>query len=228
MTRPTYGGIPIDDFVAVHAAILEGRGLDDLRTWTIGVGKTAAAVSMHALLRSQPAPRGVLLFGLAGAVPDRLRPDPAPVGLLAPCLVVEDRFGDEGVATPDGFLAIRPQHDFATEWGRAPGDTDVFAAHRRAAEDAARRLGAPLVRGTTVSTCSGTDDLARAMYARTGADVETMEGAAVAYVCRQFEVPLLHLRVISNWTGDRDRGEWNLGAAVDALTTAVRRLFAAD
>ena len=32
------------------------------------------------------------------------------------------------------------------------------------------------------------------------ADVETMEGAAVAFVCRRFERPLLHVRAISNWT----------------------------
>ena len=51
-----------------------------------------------------------------------------------------------------------------------------------------------------------------------------MEGAAVAYVCRQFELPLLHVRAISNWTGDRDRGDWNLGAAVGAVQQAVRRL----
>jgi futalosine hydrolase len=52
-----------------------------------------------------------------------------------------------------------------------------------------------------------------------------MEGAAVAYVCRKLEVPLLHVRAISNWTGDRDRGAWNLGAAVDAVQRAVRRLM---
>jgi hypothetical protein len=34
------------------------------------------------------------------------------------------------------------------------------------------------------------------------------------------------VRAISNWTGDRDRGEWNLGRAVDALHAALQRLFA--
>jgi futalosine hydrolase len=84
------------------------------------------------------------------------------------------------------------------------------------------------VRGVTVSTCSGVDSRSRELHRRTGADVESMEGAAVAYVCQKAEVPLLHVRAISNWTGDRDRGEWNLGAACDALERAVRRLLAAD
>jgi futalosine hydrolase len=82
----------------------------------------------------------------------------------------------------------------------------------------------PIVRGVTVSTCSATEATSQTMSRRSGADVETMEGASVAYVCRQLELPLLHVRAVSNWTGDRDRGEWNLGAAVDALGRAVRRL----
>lgn len=57
------------------------------------------------------------------------------------------------------------------------------------------------------------------------ADIETMEGAAVAYVCRQLEVPLLQVRAISNWTGDRGRGECNLGVALELVQRAVRRLL---
>ena len=79
--------------------------------------------------------------------------------------------------------------------------------------------------GATVSTCSGVDLLSRQLHERTHADVETMEGAAVAAICRRCEVPLLHLRAISNWTGDRERSDWNLGAAVDALDRGLRRLF---
>jgi futalosine hydrolase len=64
------------------------------------------------------------------------------------------------------------------------------------------------------------------MRRRSAADIETMEGAAVAYVCRQLELPLLHLRAISNWTGDRGRGEWNVTTAVEAMGRAIGRLFA--
>ena len=64
------------------------------------------------------------------------------------------------------------------------------------------------------------------MRRRSTADIETMEGAAVAYVCRQLELPLLHVRAITNWTGDRDRGEWNVGTAVEALKRAVKQLLA--
>jgi len=168
--------------------------------------------------------RGVLLLGVAGAYPDRVRSSPAPVRRGGVCIVGSDQLADEGVLLPDAFVDFG-QPDGGSAFRRLV-DTGPFPANPRMAADAAARLGVPIVRGATVSTCSGADALARALHARTHADVETMEGAAVAAVCRRRELPLLHVRAISNWTGDRDRGEWNLGAAVDALATAVRRLAA--
>lgn len=224
MTEPAYGGVPIGRFVLVHAARLEADGLVDVDTLTLGVGKTAAAVSLYGLLRARPTARAVLLFGVAGAFPDRHRDQPAPVRLGQVAVVGSDRFGDEGVATPNGFEPVRLAAAYATGRGDVLGDPGVFPAHKRMAAEAAARLGVPVVRGVTVSTCSGVDDLSQALHRRSGADVESMEGAAVAYVCQKLELPLLHVRAISNWTGDRDRGEWNLGAAVDALGRAVRRL----
>ncbi len=228
MSRPSYGGVPIDEFLLVHAAMVEARGLHDLGAFGLGVGKTAAAVALHGLLRSRPATRAVLLFGVAGAFPDHHRQRPAPARLGDVCVVGEDRFGDEGVDTPDGFQPIRCEAIYATARGGMLGDPGLFPAHKRMAADAARRLAVEVVRGATVSTCSGVDARSRELHHRTGADVESMEGAAVAYVCQKAEVPLLHVRAISNWTGDRDRGEWNLGAAVDALARAMRRLHADD
>jgi futalosine hydrolase len=209
-------GIPLAEILPVYAAPIEGHGLEDVGAAALGVGKVAAAVHCQVLLRERSNVRCVLLFGVAGAYPARHRDGapPVPVGRLA--VVASERFGDEGVVTPDGFLDLGAMR---------LGDSGPFVADPRLAAAAAERLAAVRVAGATVSTCSGTDAASRAMQERTGADVETMEGAAVAFVCRRFEVPLLHVRAISNWTGDRDRGEWQLGAAVDAVQRAVRRLL---
>ena len=218
------GGVALSEFLLLHAAPIEGFGLEDLGVQSLGVGKVAAAVRCADLLRSHEHVRAVLLFGVAGAYPARHRELPEsvlldvqpPVGITDLAIVVQDQLGDEGVATPDGFLDLSAMR---------LGDCGPFAADPRLAKAAAERLAAPLVHGVTVSSCSGTEMTSLSMRARTGADVETMEGAAVAFVCRQREVTLLHLRTISNWTGDRDRGEWRLGAAVDVLQAAVRRLM---
>lgn len=213
--RPSYGGVAIGDFAVVCASSLEYFAADELRIVTLGVGKTAAAMHLTALLRSAPEARAVLLYGVAGAFPDRHRSGPAPVRRGGLCIVGSERFGDEGVETPAGFQDLQ---------ALKLGDCGPFPASPRLAQQASALLGVPVVRGVTVSTCSGTENASARMHKRSSADVETMEGAAVAYVCRQFELPLLQVRAISNWTGDRERGDWNLGAAVDAVQQAVRRL----
>tara|TARA_R110002096_G_scaffold161862_8_gene328664 strand:- start:558 stop:1211 length:654 start_codon:yes stop_codon:yes gene_type:complete len=210
------GGIPFHEFLIVHAAPIEGYGLEDLGVQSIGVGKVASAVHCAELIRSRENVRAVLLFGVAGAFPARHRDSEAPVGISDLVVVSHDQLGDEGVATPDGFLDLGAMQ---------LGDCGPFAADPRMARDAVARLAAPLVHGVTVSSCSGTDASSQIMRQRSGADIETMEGAAVAFVCRQLEVPLLHVRAISNWTGDRDCGEWSLGSAVDVVQAAVRGLM---
>ena len=212
------GGIPLSEFLVVHAAPIEGHGLEDLGVKPIGVGKVASAVRFAELLRDRDPVRAVLLFGVAGAFPARHRQTPAPLGVGDLAILAEDMLGDEGVDTPDGFLDLGAMR---------LGDSGPFVADPRLASAAGELLSAPLLRGVTVSSCSGTEAASQRISARSAADLETMEGAAVGFVCRRSEVPLLQIRAVSNWTGDRDRGDWNLGAAVDAVQSAVRRLMQA-
>ncbi|HEX6812125.1 MAG TPA: futalosine hydrolase [Planctomycetota bacterium] len=230
---PSYGGVPIGEFLVVCASLREKVKLPDLTIHLLGVGKTSAAMRLSALVRAHPSARAVLLYGIAGAFPARHRSTPAPVRLGEVCIVGSDRFGDEGVETPAGFVDIEEVLEprnlgprYATEGGKIFGGPSTFPSNPRMAQQAAELLGVPIVHGVTVSTCSGTEATSERMRRRSSADVETMEGAAVAYVCRQLELPLLHVRAISNWTGDRDRGEWDIGTAVMALQSAVQRLFA--
>lgn len=204
-------------FLPVHAAPSEGDALRDLGARQLGVGKVAAAVALLELLQ-HTRPPGVLLFGVAGAYPARHRTG----ARLRPgelCLVDPDRFGDEGVAAPGGFSDLARL---------GLGEIGPYASDRDATAAAARRLAAPVVAGATVSTCSGTEELSAALAARTTAEVETMEGAAVALVCARLSVPLVQLRAISNWTGDRARGAWDLPLAIARVQAAVRQLLGGD
>lgn len=206
---------PFTGFVVACAAPIERAGLDDVAVLELGVGKTAATMTLTARLQ-QRRPVGVLLFGVAGAFPARHRNSRPPVGPGEVGVVTADVFGDEGVDTPAGFRGL-------TAMGL--GDCGPFRGDESLQQAAARRLDVPLLRGVTVSTCSGTESASRCMFERSGADVETMEGAAVACVCQHLGVPLIQLRAISNWTGDRNHGAWNLAVAVQRAQAAVRRLL---
>lgn len=189
----------------VCAAPLESGGLADA---IIGVGKAAAALhTTRVLLARRPA--WVLLIGVCGAYAG----SGLEVGGL--CLVGEDALVDEGVAVDGGFLDVGAM-------GLA--DTGPFLADPVRTAEAARRLAAPIVRGATVSTCSGRDELALALAGRSGAQVETMEGAAVLLAGRELGVPVVSLRSVSNRCGERARGGWDLKGAVDRLHAGVRAL----
>jgi futalosine hydrolase len=196
----------------VCAARLEGLGLADA---VLGVGKAAAAMrTTELLLTARPA--WLLLVGVCGVYPAPGGEPGLSVGDL--CLVGDDRLADEGVALPGG--------EFQGMAAMGLGDAGPFAADPVRTAALAQQLGIPVVAGATVSTCSGRDDLARAVAARSGAQVETMEGAAVLQVCRHLGVPAVQLRCVSNRTGDRTAAGWDLQGALLGLGAAVRTLAA--
>ncbi|MBL9099679.1 MAG: futalosine hydrolase [Myxococcales bacterium] len=189
----------------VCAAAVEGGGLCDA---VIGVGKAAASLrTCELLLKSRPP--WLLLVGVCGAYPG----GPA-VGEL--CVVGEDRLADEGVELAGGaFMGIA---------GMGLGDEGPFRGDVERSRAIAARLGCGIVAGATVSACSGCDERSRALAGRSGAQVETMEGAAVLLVCQHLGVPAVQLRCVSNRTGERAAAGWDLRGAVERLQAALRGL----
>lgn len=208
-------------------AIASGFGVEagpDVSKWTVlslaigfeavltGVGKANAAGGVARVL--DPARHsGVISLGIGGALPGG-----PPLGSLV--LGERSDFADEGVESPDGFQDCR-----AMGFPLMAGDRDSIepdqgwvAAWRERAD-----LIAPIA---TVSTCSGTDELARRVRDRTGALVEAMEGAGVGLAARAIDpgMPFAELRVISNTTGDRAGQRWDLAGALEALTGVLGRL----
>jgi futalosine hydrolase len=185
--------------------------LDLVRT---GVGKTPAAVTIGAICARHD--YGLVLnLGIAGALPVA-----QPLDLHELVIATAHAFADEGVALPPTTTdsqAMTPLHAMGfgpdgTVDGAVPGDVGVISALSTALPRARR---GPIA---TVSTCSGRDDLSRAVVARTGAIAEAMEGAAVALAARRAGVRYGEVRVVSNTTGDRDRQRWSIGPALAVLS----------
>jgi futalosine hydrolase len=47
--------------------------------------------------------------------------------------------------------------------------------------------------------------------------IESMEGAAFFYACRQLNVPCLQIRAVSNYVEKRNRDNWHIGLAIKNL-----------
>jgi len=186
-----------------------------------GIGKAAAAAATITLLHHCQ-PETLLLFGCGGAYPG----SGLEIGDLA--LADTELFGDEGVATPNGFddlatmrLPMRQgDKSFFNSW---PTDGPLQKRSRPILLDLAGKLGIKLRTGhfVTVSTCTGTMAKAIEIERRTGGICENMEGAAVALACRQLSTPLLEIRGISNLVEDRDPSRWNLATGMTVAQQAV-------
>ena len=180
--------------------------------WT-GVGKSNAAGAIGRVL-DPSIHRGVLSVGIGGALPGSV----CEIGDVV--CASESVFADEGVESPSGFVScaqmgFAPFDDGRDSMVYEPELVDWLGGY-------ADHIG-PVA---CVSSCSGTDRAARAVFERTGAIVEAMEGASVALSANRIDPRLLigELRVISNTTGDRDAQQWDLDGALSTLGEVLGRI----
>lgn len=83
------------------------------------------------------------------------------------------------------------------------------------------QTGLPEAKGITVQTVTNDAGILEALTHKWGADVESMEGAAGAYVCREKQVPFVQIRAISNKVGERDKNGWTTDEAISNLNNAL-------
>jgi len=204
---------PVHEIICCVSTELEGARLraEGVPVLVTGVGPVNAACALAIYMSTQGALR-VVVCGVGGAYPGS--------GLAVGDVVCaeSEQYGDLGADSPDGFLDMQALGIPVLEgdpplYNRLP--VELFPIERRAAF-------------VTVNTCTGSDEAARAIVARTGGAVESMEGAAFAHVARHFGVPVAEVRGISNLVGDRDRGAWRIAEAADAAQEALLPWLLAD
>jgi len=71
----------------------------------------------------------------------------------------------------------------------------------------------------TVNTVHGNDASIYKLGSRINAQIESMEGAAFFYACRQMWVPCMQIRAVSNYVEKRNRDAWQIGLAIKNLNT---------
>src|SRR5580698_3584466 len=176
-----------------------------------GVGAVNAAYALTRYLDRNEV-KGIVVCGIGGAYPGS--------GLRIGEVVCAESecYGDLGAWSPDGFLDMR-----ALGFPVIGGDAPIYNVIPLQIFPASRRAGF-----VTVNTCTGADDAARALEARTGGAVESMEGAAIAHVAALAGIPVGEVRGVSNMVGNRDRGAWRvqeaaLAAQKELLDWAMRR-----
>ncbi|MBL0357989.1 MAG: futalosine hydrolase [Chitinophagaceae bacterium] len=83
----------------------------------------------------------------------------------------------------------------------------------------------PVVRSVTINKVSDSLFQKQQLTGTFSPQTETMEGAALHYVCLQQQVPFLQLRSISNEVGERDKSKWQMKTAVENLNIELQQLL---
>ena len=81
------------------------------------------------------------------------------------------------------------------------------------------------VKSITVNEITTHPDRIRWYQQNTAAVVESMEGAALHYVCLQENIAFLQLRSVSNAIGVRDKTRWNIPLAIGRLNEQLIHLL---
>lgn len=76
-------------------------------------------------------------------------------------------------------------------------------------------------KGITVNKVHGNEHSIAAISKQFSPDVESMEGAAVGYVCSKLKISWVQIRSISNMVEPRNREAWNIPLAVKNLHKEV-------
>ncbi len=195
--------------------VCEIGGVHVVRT---GVGKVNAAGAVVASAAARR-PKAVLSVGIAGALPG-VDGGMLPIGTVV--VAGASTYADEGLMGPEGFRTMSdlgfPLGGF--EGNRINADAGLCAGLMEVLAD----LSPVCATVATVSTCSGTDALARQVATITGARAEAMEGAAVAHACWRLGIAFAEVRVISNTTGDRSAQKWDMAMSLSRLTEVLGRV----
>jgi len=87
------------------------------------------------------------------------------------------------------------------------------------------QLNYKIVKGITVNMVHGNEKSIQIMQQIYHPDVETMEGAAVAFCCLQYHVNFLQLRAISNKVEKRNKENWNIPLAMKNLNNEIEQIL---
>jgi len=217
-------------FLVVCATEFEIQSLLDLSTpvqgeWTslvTGVGMVETTLNLTRFLEGQGINKdqkvhAVLNFGVGGAY---IRDGKESADLLDVCLARQEIFGDFGICYLDRMEPLAEHLLHRTHYNL---DSDLLDR----AETLLKENDLTVRRGNFVTVCgvSATKSRGVMLGRQYGGLCENMEGAAVARVCEEFDLPLLEMRTISNFVEERDIARWKLQEACDRAGKAAAILL---
>lgn len=177
-----------------------------------GVGSNAATYGLTRYLQHKR-PDLVIQAGVAGAFDDSIK-------LGSVFAIRQDALADQGVQEKNDFLDVFDMklalaNEIPYKKGVLPNPyTELI-----------KRTRLKKANGITVNEVTTSKKRAAHYVSRYKADLESMEGASLHYVCIMEHISFLQVRAVSNYVGERNKKKWNIPLAINNLNKELIRLL---
>ena len=88
-------------------------------------------------------------------------------------------------------------------------------------KDALKKTKLKIVKGISVNQISTSKQMIQFYKDTFDPVTESMEGAALHYVCLMENIPFLQIRSISNYIGERNKKKWDMNQSIYDLNNAL-------
>jgi futalosine hydrolase len=168
-----------------------------------GIGLTATAYHMTKQI-SIKKPDLVIQAGLAGCFDKR-------ISLGSVVSIQQDTIADESVVELKKLktlfdLKLVPQDQFPYTKGWLLNNSTIL-----------KKSKLKSVKGISVNQITTSKEMIRFYKKQFNPVTESMEGAAMHYVCLMEKIPFLQIRSISNYIGERNKKNWNMNDSIANL-----------
>jgi futalosine hydrolase len=126
--------------------------------------------------------------------------------------ITEDTFAELGAEDDEDFITI-DKLGFGESTFRPTYSLPESAGLRKA-------------NAITVNTVHGNDASIKRLSRYIDAQIESMEGAAFFYACKQAGLRCVQIRAVSNYVEKRNRDAWQIGLAIKNLNTFAEEFLA--
>ena len=169
-----------------------------------GIGMLATAVNLSKIIYEQK-PDFIIQAGIAGCFDESIS--------LGKTMLVEEEFlGDLGVEESGKWkdvFDLKLMKSSIKPFKKKGIINSTIYQHNS--------LDLPTVKAVTVNQISTDKNNIQQLVKKYSPCLETMEGAALHYVCNLYKTPYLQIRSISNYVGERDKTKWKMKLAIDNL-----------
>lgn len=177
-----------------------------------GIGLTASTYHFTKQLRLKKYDL-VIQAGVAGSF-DRKIPPGAVVAIKQDAIADQSVIELEKLRTLfDLNLVPQDQHPYKKGWLKNPNNETL------------KKTKLKTVKGISVNQISTSKQIIRFYRDVFDPATESMEGAALHYVCLMEKVPFVQIRAISNYIGERNKKKWDMNKSIANLNVALLTLI---